>query len=155
MAGFTLIEVMLVMVITAVAFTAIYGLYANTIKADVENRYEVVASNLAQEGVELIRNIRDKNVLNGSAINAAPLGGATCNPTWGSSPGCGASTQVCLSDHYYNGASCGSSATPFDRTCSLAYAPGVLTVTCTVSWESFVNGVTRTATAKSVLTDWQ
>lgn len=67
--GYTLVEVVVVTVIVSIVFTAIYALYGTTIKYDAESRYEMIAYNLAQEGVEMVHNLRDTNVLSGGPSN--------------------------------------------------------------------------------------
>jgi prepilin-type N-terminal cleavage/methylation domain-containing protein len=59
--GYTLIEVIIVLTITSIAFVAIYSLFAKSMQSDAESRYEIVAASLAQEGVEIIKNKREKN----------------------------------------------------------------------------------------------
>jgi len=61
--GFTLIEMVLVVGLTGLVFASTYSLFTTTIKQDTENRFELIAANLAQEGIEIIRNIRDENVM--------------------------------------------------------------------------------------------
>lgn len=182
--GFTLVEVVLVMVVTAIVFIAIYGLYANTVKQDLETRYEIMASNLAQEGVEIIRNVRDEDQLFDPVppnpthpINHSfPHPHVGCKPFFSGNNGvCDGSKNIKVE---YDGAKyvncafggCGASETPFSRECDVlcddtcgAGDPNCnlgdcirMTVTCTVSWDSFVNpALNRSVDAVSVLTSWQ
>lgn len=78
--GFTLIETLvgitlLIVVITAVVFTT-----NDTITASAEKRDEVTAFFLAQEAIEIVRNVRDNNTLQGapswlSGLSACTSGG--------------------------------------------------------------------------------
>jgi len=61
--GYTLIEVVVVMMITAVTFVAIYALFAKSMKYDTEGRYEIVAAGLLQEAMEMIKNKKEHNEL--------------------------------------------------------------------------------------------
>lgn len=62
--GYSLIEVLLVTVVIMISFTAIFALSASLLKSDTETRNEILATNLAQEGMEMVKNIRDTNMLN-------------------------------------------------------------------------------------------
>lgn len=157
--GFTLIEMVIVVVFVSVTFIAIYQLFASTIKQDTESRYEIIASNLAQEGVEMIRNMRDENELNNEDIDQDI--GSSCRPVANSNGivSCsGSSDNICLiSGRYQYFSSCSEQ---FKRICAVtddgASPPKQMEVKCTVTWKSFVNpSLPRTATAKSVMTDWQ
>lgn len=62
--GFTLVEVMVVVSIAVVGLLGISSLSMQNIQVQNINNDELVASMLAQEGVELMRNIRDNNWIN-------------------------------------------------------------------------------------------
>lgn len=167
--GFTLVEVVLVMVVTAIVFISIYGLYSNTVKQDMETRYEIMASNLAQEGVEIIRNERDRDQLRDFPINHSfPHPTNDCYPFFdGTNGDCdGNSTgQIRYDGSKYvrcGIGGCGAGETPFSRSCDVIcndWDSGDcirMTVTCTVSWPSFVNpALNREVEAVSILTSWQ
>lgn len=59
--GFSIGEVMLSVFILGVTMVAILGLYSSGLREFQDERDSVIASMLAQEGVELVRNIRDNN----------------------------------------------------------------------------------------------
>ena len=157
--GFSLIEILIVTVITTVVFTVIYSFYSATIKQNVEARYEMIASNLAQEGIEIIRNVRDENVLENEYINKGLSG--TCYPKIdsGGDTSCDSSgdNKVYIVDSWYVNSSSGT-ATPFSRICEISGddKEKEFVATCMVSWDSFVNaGILRKVEAKAFLTDWQ
>ena len=130
--GFTLIEVMLVVVIAISVFIPMYSFYATTIKFDTETRYEIIASNLVQEGIELCRNERDNKIL----IDENIAGGFDC-PSG-------------INDNIFNN---------FSRSCSVSEikADEIYKVTCTVKWNSFASAegiLEREVKAESILTDW-
>jgi prepilin-type N-terminal cleavage/methylation domain-containing protein len=61
--GFSIVEVLLAAAVLTVGLAAALGLIASSIRDMAENRDAVIASELAQEGVELIRNVRDNNLV--------------------------------------------------------------------------------------------
>jgi len=60
-AGFTLIEIMVVVSIVTIAFVSIIGLVQKAIILYYNNKNVMIANNLAQEGLELVRFVRDDN----------------------------------------------------------------------------------------------
>jgi len=63
--AFSLIEVMMAAFLMAVGLLATVSLLTIGVKKTSDNKYNLIASFLAQEGVELVRNIRDTNWLEG------------------------------------------------------------------------------------------
>ncbi len=59
--GFTLIEIMIVLFIVSVGLVGVLGLIVQNIQSHDYNRSNLVAYQLAQEGIELVRNARDNN----------------------------------------------------------------------------------------------
>ncbi len=161
--GYTLVEVILVITLTGITFVTLYALYASTVKRNVDNRYEVIASNLAQEGVEIVRNIRDENVMFPKPINDGISG--TCFPYFEKNtpnPECDNTRigDVELNDGVYRNCSLGGCVDPtrtvFERTCDIGGDDERMVVTCTVQWDSFANpAIRRKAEATVTLTDWQ
>lgn len=76
--GFSIGEVILSAFVLAVGIVAVIGLISNSIRHSIDSRDEIIASHLAQEGVELARNIRDNNWANNQAYD---FGIATNNNT--------------------------------------------------------------------------
>jgi len=62
--GFSIAEVMISSFVLVVGLTAIISLLIENIKQSSDVRSSIIASQLAQEGVELVRNIRDNNLVN-------------------------------------------------------------------------------------------
>ncbi|MFT3696386.1 MAG: prepilin-type N-terminal cleavage/methylation domain-containing protein [Kofleriaceae bacterium] len=56
-AGFTLIEIMIAMVLTAIAIMGIIALYVTATKASSFSRHSTEATNLAQEKYEMMRTV--------------------------------------------------------------------------------------------------
>ena len=70
--GFTLIEVLVAISILAVVITATMSLVTNNISITFIAKNQLLANHLANEGIELVRQKRDSNILakaNGSGIN--------------------------------------------------------------------------------------
>ena len=61
--GFTIIELMIAITIMAVSVVAVYALVPFAIKTSVVNTDRYTATQLAREGIEIARNIRDTNWL--------------------------------------------------------------------------------------------
>ena len=59
--GFTLVEVMVVVLIVSITFVGIIGGIISTTNYLTETRQKVMALNLAKEGVEIVYNIRNTN----------------------------------------------------------------------------------------------
>jgi Tfp pilus assembly protein PilV len=63
--GFSIGEVMLSVFILGTVLTVIMNMYVTGLNELMDERDSIIASLLAQEGVELVRNIRDNNWVNG------------------------------------------------------------------------------------------
>ena len=72
--GFTLIELIIAIFILSIGIVGIFGAYSAMVVAtgDISNKF--IATYLSQEGVEIVKNIRDLNWAN---ISANPTGGYT------------------------------------------------------------------------------
>lgn len=68
-AGFSLMEILVVLFIVSTALLGILSLIIQNIKVQNINRNNLIASSLSQEGIELIRQIRDDNWQNGLAYD--------------------------------------------------------------------------------------
>jgi len=161
--GFTLLEVILVMFIVSFVFTGIYSVLAKNSQHEKDNRYVIIASNLAQEGVEIIRNRRDENLLSEIAMNS-DLTARTCFPYWnGTTPECTTARreEVELVSGIYRNCptgGCGSGETTFGLERSCVIGPSnteAIEVTCTVTWRSPSLGIQKEVEVSSYLTNWQ
>ncbi|MFW5885067.1 MAG: type IV pilus modification PilV family protein [Patescibacteria group bacterium] len=162
--GFTLLEILLVVALTGTVFVAVFGLFSKTIKSDTENAMEVVAANLAQEGIEIIRNKRDENLLQEDDMNSGLSG--NCRPYIDSSGNAQCSSSRSSNIGKVSGilencsGSC-SDSTPYRRYCNISRVSGAslgeqMKVTCTVEWESMAaSGQTREVKVESYLSNWQ
>lgn len=59
--AFSIIEIIIGIFIFSLWITSIYMLISSTLNMDIYNRDQIIAWNLAREGIELVRNIRDSN----------------------------------------------------------------------------------------------
>lgn len=67
--GFTLVELLVALFVVTTAFTAIAALMSQNIRSSTFTETQLQAVFLAQEGVEIVRNIRDDNVKAGRNWN--------------------------------------------------------------------------------------
>lgn len=65
--GFTFLEMLVVITIILVAFTGIYTLLTKVVYVSKISIHKLTATMLAQEGIEIVRNIRETNWLHGKA----------------------------------------------------------------------------------------
>lgn len=75
-AGFTLIEVMIALTLTAVAVLGLIAMYASSMKASGFSRHQAEAAALAQEKVEQLRSGPAGSIGSGSDVNLDPIGSA-------------------------------------------------------------------------------
>jgi len=68
--GFTLLETLFALVIVSTGFFSVFSLAQTGIRATNASINRLIAANLAQEGVEIIRNIRDSVYVAGDDWNA-------------------------------------------------------------------------------------
>ncbi len=150
--GFTLIEMVLMIFLVATTITALYFLLASLVKSGTENRYEIIASNLAQEGIEIIRNIRDENAMRMVQDESVLIDDgidARCYPNVSDSSGSSISVDCNSSglpnlenvDGFYQQASDDDEKTIFYRECrkeNVSAENDSFQVVCEVCWKSFV-----------------
>ncbi|MGI6374312.1 MAG: type IV pilus modification PilV family protein [Patescibacteria group bacterium] len=68
-AGFSIIEIITILFIISVALTGMITLITQSVKGEAENKNTLIAYQLAQEGIELVRGIRDNNWRQGQDWN--------------------------------------------------------------------------------------
>jgi hypothetical protein len=163
--GFSIIELTLIMFIVSFAFTGIYVILAKISQHEKDGRYNLIAANLAQEGVEIIRNKRDNGALAGQSMDGSIPNESKCYPYLEASsdaPKCDDTDKseiIGLNGEEYehcSGGGCGVlEETVFSRECSISGDNNQKQVSCTVSWESPTLEINKDITLESVLTDWQ
>lgn len=118
-AGFSLLEVVIAMFVLSVGMLGVMQLMSGTLRHSFNQRDAVVASQLAQEGVELVYNIRDTNMVGGSpAFNGIGNGSGWRIDATSSTPalsGGAFGLYERTSDHVYTHNSSGGTATKFSR----------------------------------------
>ncbi len=67
--GFTLIEMVIVLFIMSVAIVGVYSAFSLMIILSTDAFDQLQAAYLSQEGIEVVRNIRDSNWLNGFGVD--------------------------------------------------------------------------------------
>jgi len=67
--GFSLVEIITVLFIVSLGLVGILGLIVQNIQSQNYNKSNLIAYQLAQEGIELIRKVRDSNWREGLAYN--------------------------------------------------------------------------------------
>lgn len=166
--GYSLIEVLLVTVIIMISFTALFGFSASVIKSDTESRNEVLAANLAQEGLEMVRNIRDSDMLAltdpsdwrdnlPSGSNYMPSINSNGKVTLANAGDASVYYDSSTGGRYYNcAASCSGLKTSFRRSITVTQIDAnKLQITSDVKWYSATNSsLERSVSAQAILTSW-
>ena len=158
--GFTLIETLVSLVILSVTIVPILSLSSNIARVNASLQDNLIASGLAQEGVEVIRAIRDTNWFNGNAFNLN-LGSDTVNVSttyqveWNSIPPL--TTAVSLPLNLNNGryTYTGGTPTKFSRTVTITKInAGEIRIISTVTWLGH-GGVNKNIDAELHLFNWK
>lgn len=138
--AFSFIEVMLSVAVLAVGIVGVIPLLATGMNATNASRDQEIAVLLAQEGVELIRNVRDNNWANGDdSFKSFPSVGSTdCRIDYtynGGNISCsGASNALNVSSDFYRHGS--GTLTKFQRKILIDVTSSQATVTSEVTWAS-------------------
>ena len=74
--GFTLVEVLVALVLLSTALVPVFMLASDSIRLTERIKNSLISANLAQEGVEIVRALRDANWFNGVAFQTG-LDGCT------------------------------------------------------------------------------
>lgn len=64
--GFSIIEILAILFIISLAMLGVVSLIVQNIQVQSINKNQLIAASLSQEGIELVRQIRDTNWLNGN-----------------------------------------------------------------------------------------
>lgn len=154
--GFLLPDVMIAVFITATALVALLAAMTPLFASEFFKRDEIIATGLAQEGIEMTRNLRDRNwkASQPGFGGSFPADGTYCKDSAATSfAACSASNQHLTPDNntgLYK--TDGSGAGKFQRTITIATSGSDRVVTSVVSFVS--GGSTHQVTLKSTLTDW-
>lgn len=118
--GFSLLEVVIAMFVLSVGMLGVMQLMSGTLRHSFNQRDAVIASQLAQEGVELVYNIRDTNMVAGNeAFKDIDEGTSWRIDAMSSMPALTGSTAFTLYertlDHAYTYNASGATETRFSR----------------------------------------
>lgn len=154
--GFTLIETLVALVLITVAMGPVFILATSSVNTASRIEHNLIAANLAQEGIEVIKNIRDTNWLNGSAFdNNLPAGiwRLEWNTTGGGLMAIGLNPVLKKNNGLYNYSS--GTDTVFQRTVTISKPnSGELILTSSVTWMER-GGINRNVSVESHLFDWR
>jgi prepilin-type N-terminal cleavage/methylation domain-containing protein len=173
--GFTLVETLVALSILLGVATVPISRVADSIQTNAYSKDQTVANYLAQEGVEVVRAIRDANRLetaqdpNGTITDAFryidTCVGQTCSID-GKTTNLASALQVCAADcsplsvdsngFYYQGLGLGGAQSRFTRTLTITnVSSDERKVTVTVSWRSRPNLPLRSISLSETLFDFQ
>lgn len=156
-------EVVVAVMIVTIGMVGVSALAIQNAKAQFINKNVLIASGLAQEGLELVRNIRDLNWLTaGNAWKQNIVGDGTytmdyrgltsINPAVNSISEAGAGLYV-NSGGFYTHASDGNTATNFYRLISVVDRGDFLDIKCAIRWKDGAQN--HNYTAETYLYDWR
>jgi len=160
--AFTLVELMAAMVVISIGLVGVGNIITQIL---VQSRYissKLVAAYLAQEGLEIVRNIRDTNWLTpGNQWNSNLIGDGTGTVQYDSSAvnfgpnsidDTGARLKLDPTNQFYNHTT--GVDTPFYRLITISQiSPTELEVKCQVKWIDM--GIAHTVTAVEDLYKWR
>lgn len=154
--GFTLIEAMVALILVTIAMGPVLILATSTVNVASRIEHNLVAANLAQEGIEVIRNIRDTNWLNGAAFDTN-LSAGTWRVEWNTIGGgliaAGSNPVLKKNNGLYNYST--GTDTLFKRTVLISKPnSNELVLTSTVTWLER-NNTNKTVTTESHLFNWK
>ena len=154
--GFTLIETLVALVLITIATGPVLILATSSVNIASRIEHNLIASNLAQEGVEAIRNIRDTNWASETAFDDnLPVG--TWRVQWDTVGGglmtVGSNPVLKKNNGLYSYST--GTDTPFRRTIDISKPnSGKLIVISSITWTERGN-INRTVSAESHLFDWR
>lgn len=170
--GFSFIEITFSIAIFSIGILGVFAAILQSIQVQTVNRGYLVASMLAQEGIEIVRNQRDANWLNFEGGSPHPWdefitdGGSLTftvdhDQTVAYNYGCNDVADNCAVLYLENGANlytteaAGNTATPYHRliTVNEDASGNFFTVTCTVEWSE--RNRTHDYTAETRLYNWR
>ena len=152
-AGFTLVETLIAVAILMVAIAGPLTIASQALTSALGSRDAMIATYLAQDGMESIKNIKDNNVAAGASdwldgINTSgdlysvphpfsylsdPHTNVSCNPAAGIS-NCFLYTNDAGSDYFYGGTPPTDRPTPFTRFYSVVKTGNEAVVKVSVDW---------------------
>jgi Tfp pilus assembly protein PilV len=137
--GFSLLETMIASFVLIVGITAVIELLGPVVQNSSQARDRIVAAELSQEGIELVKNQRDNNLINDRDFyeGFSSGTGTSCldylsDTSSGSAHGCSNDGQLYLSSEWYRHGS--GSTSPFLRKIRTQVSGVTMMVTSYVIW---------------------
>ena len=161
--GISILEVIVAILIITIGMVGVLSLVIQNVEAQYINKNILIATGLAQEGLELVRNVRDLNWLTaGNAWNQDIVGDGTyaidyrgrgsINASVNTLNDAGARLYV-NSSNLYTHSSADGAATDFYRLISVVDQANYLDVSCAIRWKEGTQN--RDYTAETYLYDWR
>ncbi|OGG47249.1 hypothetical protein A2671_02220 [Candidatus Kaiserbacteria bacterium RIFCSPHIGHO2_01_FULL_49_13] len=170
--GFSLLETIVAIAVLSLAVAGPLSVVSNALKSAIYAKAEISAIHLAQEGIEVVRNLRDTNVLSGAPwlnlIDPSPCTSIGCdiqiNPSTGaytlracaalSNESCELNYDSVLGLYNHEGQSATNKPSPFARTIRIRHLNDIESaVEVSVTWRTSI--VTQTFTVRDNLLNWQ
>jgi len=164
--GVSILEVIVAILIITVGMVGVLSLVIQNIRVQYIDKNILIASSLAQEGVELIRNIRDLNWLTPGNLWNQGVVGSGADYTYAIDYGGRGSINLAVdaigdagaklytnSDGFYTHTSTGNTATAFSRLITVVDNINYLDVKCTIRWSEGTQN--HDYTAETYLYDWK
>jgi len=158
--GLSLLEIVVAILVVTMGLVGVLPLITQNIQVEYINKNNLIASQLAQEGLELVRNIRDNNWLAGNDWDNGLTPGTYIVDYTGninSVAGIGEARlqqrdDVGEEDYYWHGE--GDPDSIFSRLITITQTSSeLLNVSCLIQWED--RGQTYQYVADTVLYDWR
>ena len=161
--GISILEVVVAILIITIGMVGVLSLVIQNVEAQYINKNILIATGLAQEGLELVRNVRDLNWLTaGNAWNQDIVGDGTyaidyrgrgsINASVNTLNDAGARLYV-NSSNLYTHSSADGAATDFYRLISVVDQANYIDVSCAIRWKEGTQN--RDYTAETYLYDWR
>jgi len=157
--GFSIIEVMVAVAIISVGMFGVVSMMTQNIIVQPVNKNNLIASMLAQEGLELVRQVRDSNWIGSSTVVGFSSGiPATSTIDIGGFKSSGLDFDDSAANLYIdnNGfySHSGATSTPFKRLLTVSStSPEYINIKSTVRWSR--NGKIYDYVAETLLYDWR
>jgi prepilin-type N-terminal cleavage/methylation domain-containing protein len=152
--GFTLVETLVALVILSVALIPILNLSTDSARISSNIQDNLIASGLAQEGIEVVRAIRDTNWFGNQTFDAG-LANGSYRAEWNSTTLLDLSNNppLLLNNGLYNYTT--GTPTKFTRIVTISKVnAGELKITSQITWNVRANN-TKTITAEDHLFNWK
>jgi len=139
--GFSLIEIMVVLMIVSLGIIGVANLATQSIQAQTINKGNIIAYQLAQEGIEVVRQLRDTNWIKGVDWQEGLDTGTYCadyyKPSLRAVTGPSECQLTIDSSNWYRAPevfSVASTLTPYHRVVTINAATSSMSVKAIVTW---------------------